>query len=171
MQKRLVLKLFLSSPLSYFFLIFSALSGLVAVSVAPLVPGDLVLAASQTSQPRNSVITAIWYWHLTLQWNHKKSWRDHKRAWVDKGPTENTASKHIKYLSFWLNIKNSSIVRERMLSSYFMSMIKRRKDYRGCKSDRGIRATRKDSIMLLYDRDIIAIARLLYYEEQYQVSR
>jgi Na+/proline symporter len=36
MQKRLVLKLFLSSSLSYFFLIFSALSGLVAVSVAPL---------------------------------------------------------------------------------------------------------------------------------------
>jgi hypothetical protein len=35
MQKRLVLKLFLSSSLSYFFLIFSALSGLVAVSVAP----------------------------------------------------------------------------------------------------------------------------------------
>ena len=61
MQKRLVLKLFLSSSLSYFFLIFSALSGLVAVSVAPLVTGDLVLAASQTSQPRNSVITAIWY--------------------------------------------------------------------------------------------------------------
>lgn len=52
-----------------------------------------------------------------------------------------------------------------------MSMIKRRKDYRGCKSDRGIRVTRKDSIMLLYDRDIIAIARLLYNEEQYQVSR
>jgi hypothetical protein len=47
MQKRLVLKLFLSSSLSYFFLIFSALSGLVAVSVAPLVPGDLVLAPSQ----------------------------------------------------------------------------------------------------------------------------
>jgi hypothetical protein len=43
------------------FLIFSALSGLVALSVAPLVPGDLVLAASQTSQPRNSAITAIWY--------------------------------------------------------------------------------------------------------------
>jgi hypothetical protein len=42
-----VLELFLSSSLSYFFLIFSALSGLVAVSVAPLVPGDLVLAASQ----------------------------------------------------------------------------------------------------------------------------
>jgi hypothetical protein len=61
MQKRLVLELFLSSSLSYFFLIFSALSGLVAVSVAPLVPGDLVLAASRTSQPRNSVITAIWY--------------------------------------------------------------------------------------------------------------
>jgi hypothetical protein len=61
MQKRLVLKLFLSSSLSYFFLIFSAISGLVTVSVAPLVPGDLVLAASQTSQPRNSVIIAIWY--------------------------------------------------------------------------------------------------------------
>jgi hypothetical protein len=39
------------------------------------------------------------------------------------------------------------------------------------KGDRGIRATRKDWIMLLYDRDIIVIARLLYYEEQYQVSR
>jgi hypothetical protein len=46
-----------------------------------------------------------------------------------------------------------------------MRIIKRRKDYRGCKSDRGIRATRKDSIMLLYDRDIIVIARLLYYED------
>jgi hypothetical protein len=42
---------------------------------------------------------------------------------------------------------------------------KEKKGHRGCKSDRGIRATRKVSIMLLYDRDIIVIARLLYYED------
>ena len=61
MQKRLVLKLF---PFFVSFLLFSYLFCIIRTCSSlgcAAVPGDLVLAVSQTSQPRNSVITAIWY--------------------------------------------------------------------------------------------------------------